>query len=144
MTPMEDLSKLRFSPNVAPEVREAIEPHLVKWAFLIPGWCHELNVAWNDRDTEHGALSISVFYEYRNADLDVHANFLTQPAHREQSVVHELLHLSLAPITQVAETLRDALVAEVSALEPWATEMIRQGEESTTCDLTRLVVGRLA
>lgn len=140
---MHAVEKLRFSRMLSPEVRDAVEPHLTKWAFLIPGWCHEINVIWNDGDGD-GALSINVYYEYRNADLAVLANFLTKPEYREGHVVHELLHLSLAPLTQTAQALRDALAEKVPDVEPWATEQIRQGEEATTCDLAALVLERLA
>jgi hypothetical protein len=137
------LERIRFSPNVASEVRAAIEPHLVKWAFLIPAWCHELTVKWDDDDTS-SALCVKVFYEYRSADLIVLPNFLTSPAARERDVVHELLHLSLAPLTIVCEAMRDALVKQAPDVEEWANEMLRHGEEATTCDLTELAVRRFA
>lgn len=143
MDAMHTPSKLQFAPSVETEVRSAIEPLLVKWAFLIPAWCHELAIRWDDEDTD-GALRIEVHHEYRDADLFVLPNFLTTPENRERQVVHELLHLSLAPLTQVAEAMRDALVKKAPGVEEWANEMLRQGEEATTCDLTELALRRLA
>lgn len=140
---MHAVEKIRFSRMLSPEVRSVIEPHLAKWAFLIPGWCHEVTIIWDD-DDDDGALRINVFYEYRTADIAVLANFMTKPEYREGHVVHELLHLSLAPLTQTAQALRDALTKKIPDVEDWATEMIRQGEEASTCDLTALVIGQLA
>lgn len=135
--------KLRFTPGVPDEVREAIEPHLLGWAFLIPGWCHELVVKWDDDDTG-SALAVEVFYEYRNADLIVLPNFLSRADDREQRVVHELQHLSVAPLVAVAQAMRDALVGQVPDVKEWADELLRQGEEATVCDITAFVLERLA
>lgn len=135
-------ARIRFAQSMPSEVRAALGGLLGKWAGLVPTWCHELNVRWNDRDADEGALSVTVYHEYRNADLDVHANFLTNAEHREEQLVHELMHLSLAPLTAVAEAMRDALVQQAPDVEAWANEMLRQGEEATTCDLAELVLRR--
>lgn len=140
---MDTPSKLQFGPSVATEVRSAIEPLLVRWAFLIPNWCHEIDIRWDDENPD-GALRIEVYYEYRDADLFILPNFLTTPENRERQLVHELFHLSLAPLTKVAEAMRDALVKKAPDVEEWANEMLRQGEEATTCDLTELALRRLA
>jgi hypothetical protein len=137
------LEKIRYASDLSPEVRAAIDPHLAKWAFLIPGWCHGVDVRWDDDDTT-GALVVTVHYEYRDADLIVLPNFLTHLEHRQRQLVHELMHLLLAPLTAVAEALRDALVKQVPEMETWANEQLRQGEEATTCDLAELVMRRLA
>jgi hypothetical protein len=137
------LERIRFSPNVAAEVRAAIEPHLVKWAFLIPAWCREVCVRWDDEDPD-SACRIRARYEYREADLYVCAVFLSEPEERERIVVHELSHLTLAPFVSVLHAMRDVLVAKAPDVEAWADEMLRLGEEASTCDLTALVMERLA
>lgn len=140
---MHAIEKIRFASKMSDEVRSAIEPHLARWAFLIPGWCHELTVKWDDNDTS-AALCIEVYYEYRNADLVVLPNFLSHAEYRETQVVHELMHLAVAPLTKAAESTRDALVEQVPDVEEWAAESLRQGEEATVCDLTAFVLARLA
>lgn len=135
--------KIRYDSDLAPEVRAAIDPHLAKWAFLIPGWCHDLCVRWDDEDPD-SAVRIKARHEYREADMYVCAVFLSDPAERERIVVHELAHLSLAPLTAVVGALRDALVAKAPDVEVWADEVLRQGEEATTCDIAELVMRRLA
>jgi hypothetical protein len=134
--------RFRFRPNTPNEVVGAIASHLERWAFLVPAWCREVNIVWNDREADTGALSVAVYYEYRNADIEVLPNFLTNSEGRERHVVHELIHLSLSPLTTTAEAMRDALVKKVPDVEDWATEMIRQGEESVTCDLAALMLDR--
>lgn len=135
------MTRVRYTTDVPAEVRSAIEPHLERWAFLIPAWCRELCVRWDDDDPD-SAVRIKVRYEYREADMYVCAVFLSESTEREITVVHELSHLSLAPLTAVVVGLRNALVAETPDVETWADEMIRQGEEATVCDLTRLVMER--
>lgn len=130
---------IRYAAGVIPEVRAAIEPHLSRWAFLIPAWCHEVNVVWNDDDTD-GALSVRVHYEYRRADLNVLPNFLSCPDRRERNVIHELLHIITEPMANCMRDMRDSLVKANPDLEKWADEQIRFGTESVTCDLTALLV----
>lgn len=132
--------RIVYRADVPVEVREAIAPYLTRWASLVPRWCHDLTVVWNDRDTESGALSVAVYYEYRNADIEILANFLTNPDDRERQVVHELMHLQLAPLVSTSEALRDAVVKQVPEMKSWANEQLRQSEEATTCDLTELVL----
>lgn len=131
--------KIRFAPSVSPEVRNAIEPHIVRWAFLVPAWCQEVDVHWDDGDSG-GSLRMDTSYEYRRADLFVLPNFLScEPDHRETDVVHELLHIVTAPIDRVAQDFRDVLVKDNKSLKPFADEMIRRAIESVTCDLTQLI-----
>jgi hypothetical protein len=135
--------RIRFRADLPEEARAAIEPYLAKWAVLIPGWCHGVDIHWDDEDTE-GGLRVSTHYEYREADIYVLPNFLSNTEHRERHVVHELVHLSLAPLTKVAQAMRDALVRKSPVLEEWANEQLRHGEEATTCDLTEMVLRRVA
>lgn len=128
--------KIAFTPGMSDEVRAAIEPHLRKWGFLIPGWCRELNVTWKD-DDDRGALNILVHYEYRRADMNVLANFMSITHRREQNVVHELLHIVTAPLCNTMQDFRNALKPE---LVPWADEMIRHSSESVTCDLQAMTM----
>lgn len=136
------MTRFRYDASLPADLRAIVEPHLMRWADLAPAWCHEVCVRWDDDDTE-AAIRVDVSYEYRNADLYVLANFLSKPTERDQHIVHELMHLSLAPLTAVAEAMRDALVTHAPDVKAWADEMLRQGEESTTCDLTHLLMGKL-
>ena len=135
--------RIHYTKEVPDEVRAIFSPLLTRWGFLVPTWCHSIDIHWDDQD-DSGALRVGTHYEYREADIYVLANFLTTPENREQQVVHELMHLSLAPLTKVAESLRDALVKKAPDVEEWANEQFRQGEEATVCDLTALVMERIA
>ncbi len=136
-------TKIRYAESVIPEVRSAIEPHLLKWEFLIPAWCHEVNVTWQDDDA-NGALSTVVHYEYRRVDLNILPNFLSCEDRRERNVVHELLHIVTEPLQNTCKDMRDALVKQVPELEGWATEMIRHSDECVTCDLAAILFDRRA
>jgi len=132
-------AELWYTPGLPAEARAAIEPHLVQWAFLIPAWCHRVNVVWTDDDA-NGALKVQVHYEYRRADLHVLPNFLSATAHREEQVIHELLHIATEPMRNTCHDLRDALVAQIPALAGWADELMRHSEESVVCDLAAAIV----
>jgi hypothetical protein len=135
-------SKINFTPGTSDEVRAAIEPHLLKWEFLIPAWCHEVNVTWKDDDL-NGALNIVVHYEYRRADVTICPNFMSIPHRRERNVVHELLHIVTHPIVNTARDIRDRIDKTNPSLADWANEMIRHSDESVACDLTAVLMGRL-
>ncbi|MEO7367531.1 MAG: hypothetical protein ABIZ36_06215 [Gemmatimonadaceae bacterium] len=137
------MTRILFTSGMSEEVRFAIEPHIRKWAFLVPAWCEEVNVTWQDDDTD-GALNVEVFYEYRRADLNVLPNFLTGERCRERNVVHELLHIITAPLANTCQAMREAVKKHAPDIEDWATEIIRQSDEAVTCDLTNLVMNSLA
>lgn len=123
------MTRIRYTPGLPDEVRSAVAPHLERWAFLIPSWCHELNV----------------IYEYRRADLTVLPNFIScLPDRRARDVVHELLHIIIEPMQRVAKDLRERLVAECPPLGAWSSEAIRFADESVTVDLTEMVLSLAA
>jgi hypothetical protein len=124
------MNKIHFAPDTSEEVRAAIEPHLLKWSFLIPAWCSEVNVTWRDDDLD-GALSVIVHYEYRRADISVLPNFLSSPHRRERNVVHELLHIVLGPMLNTERDLRNALGKDRPDVHSWAEEMIRHSNDDT-------------
>lgn len=137
------MAEITYTAGISTEVRAAIEPHLAKWAHIIPAWCHEVTVTWEDDELD-GALDITVHSEYRRADLRVLPNFLSCVERREQAVVHELLHIMTEPMRNVARDLRDVVARDHPALKEWAEEVIRHSNESVTCDLTALVMAHCA
>lgn len=139
------MKRIRITPGLPVEVFDAINPHLQRWALLVPSWCREVNILWDDAD-DNGALCIKVHYEYRRADLTVLPNFLSmsEPGRREVAVIHELLHIVTEPMINTARDLRDTLVKAHPEMETWADEMIRHSNESVTCDLTEMVHGHMA
>lgn len=116
------------------EVQKAISPYLTAWSPIIPGWCREIIVVWNDNDTE-GALSMRANYEYRRGELTIHPNFISHPERREQAVVHEFIHVLLEPFSNTLTDIKDALLKERPDLKTWVEEQIRYSEESTVCDI---------
>ena len=134
---------VEYAPGVPHEVRQALEPHLVKWSFLLPAWCHVLQVIWGEEHPQ-GALEMVAHYEYRSAELWVYSNYLTREDVREEKIIHELLHVSTAPMDLQMRQLRDALVRLCPDLEQWATENIRSSVESVVSDLARSLLTKPA
>lgn len=94
--------------EVPAEIRSAIEPHLTKWTGILPGWCAEILVRWNDTRTD-SALRTDVRVEYRDAIIEVCPGWLEMPeANRELCVVHELCHVIAGPLVNFArDTIRN-------------------------------------
>lgn len=129
---------INITPGVPDEVQQALIPHLNKWLFLVPSWCHELCVCWGGYDTD-AALSITVHCEYRRADLFVHPDFLSNHERREAQVIHELMHITTEPMAKTIRDLRVLALEKNHDLRPLIDEQIRMAIESVTCDLTALV-----
>lgn len=127
-----------------PGARRALEAHIKKWSFLVPSWCHTLHLDFSTEGTEEGVImSTNHMPEYRKAYIYAHPIFLTYDAEeQERSVVHELLHLQIAPLTEFSSTLLTKLTDPSSTLGDWAREEHRRALEGVVEDL-RLVVARV-
>lgn len=126
---------ISYRPGLPMEVRITVEPHLKKWAHVVPSWCHELNVLWDD-DNTNAAASVTVHYEYRRADLKIFPNFLTCNDRRESNILHELLHIMTEPMYNTMKDLKATVADKHPELKAWAEENMRMAIESVTCDLT--------
>lgn len=120
------------------EVRQAIEPVLMRFLYLLPGWVYELRIGWDEENTS--ILRSNIVPEYRGGLLSVCPGFLRRtPEQRADDVVHEIVHYSLEPLRHVACDLVDELEKVKPGFKDWGTEAIRKAVEGATCDVTALV-----
>lgn len=84
------MAELNWRGEWPPEVRAAVEPHLLGWIGVVPRWCHEIIVRWNN-DCSGVALRCDVQPQYRDTILEICPGWLDmEEASRENAVVHEL------------------------------------------------------
>lgn len=128
---------MRLTFGCKPDLRRAIEPLIKKHAHLVPSWCHVLHCNFSTEGAEEGVVaSITPMTEYRKAYLYVHAGFLTDDAEeREHSIVHELLHLQVAPLESLVSQLIKSTITPDSTLAEWSWEERRRATESVVEDL---------
>jgi hypothetical protein len=134
---------ISYRPGLPMEVRIAVEEHLTKWAHVVPAWCLELNVIWDDDNTS-AAASMTVHYEYRRSDLKIFPNFLTCADLRERNILHELLHIVTEPMYNTMKDLKGVVADKHPEMKAWAEENMRMAVEMVTCDLTAALLHQLA
>lgn len=124
------------------EVFRAVLPHVKRWVWLAPSWCHELHVFHDNDDGEPGdSLSMCAQYGYRFAQLNVRSEWLgNDDATRGTEVLHEILHIVLAPAQQFGDGIIEKAIP--AAMRAWVEASWHEAIESATCDLERALAAR--
>lgn len=131
------------------EVPALVQPELLRFLqpldHLIPDWCSHVWVAWNANDTDNASTvaDITAHYDYRWARLNVYASWLEQTEEfKRESLIHELMHLFIAPLSDYARDVVKLLVPanEAEKFNRSVIEQVRERCESVTQDLTRLML----
>jgi hypothetical protein len=131
------------------EVPELIKPELARFLdtlnYLVPDWCSHVWVAWRAGDTGNNSTvaDITAFYDYRWARMQVYACWLDQSEEfKRESLVHELMHLFVAPLSDYAKAMLKILIPEeeASKFSKSTVAQITERCDSVTQDLTRLIL----
>lgn len=131
--------RLTYDTQLPAEIRAAVAPVLERYLHLVPGWCQTLTVGWDGDDTT-GTLRSHILVEYRAARIVVLPAFVEcDDVQRDNAVLHELTHIPLEQLRDVAYQLLGVLKETHPALEGWAKERIRVACESATCDVTHML-----
>lgn len=134
--------KTTYLRDVPPEVHSVVQPLLDLWAALIaPTWVHEVFVAWNDNDRQEDVAEVQTDVPYHLIRISLGAQFLTQPDDdREKTILHELVHAQLAPISDRGFAILNQLAPgdghDVPPLLQDAVNDWKDRIESVTCDIT--------
>jgi hypothetical protein len=114
-----------FDPSTPGEIESAVRSAMERLAHLVPGWCHEIYVAYAG-DMGSTVAQMTVRFEYRRADLDVGGHFVLRNASERLEVLrHELLHLPIGPMQKAYHDLVEQLPrgARDAAREAWRMAM---------------------
>lgn len=123
-----------YMPN---EVRSAVAPILRSYLFLVPPWCRQLAVDYWKGDGS-GDAQTSCDPEYRQGHIQINAGWLdANPTQRRLEIIHELLHLPLAPMVEEHRETVDRLFDDGDAPKFKATvqEQWRKCFEGAVQDL---------
>lgn len=123
------------------EIRAALRPVLSDYLWLVPSWCQTLYVRWDDRPEEADTTaSASAQPEYRQAQLTICPGWLgAVHASRRTALVHELLHLPLAPMVIEHSDLATRLLDDAPAFRGYSQEQWRRAFEGSVQDLAAAV-----
>ncbi|MBW6457419.1 MAG: hypothetical protein K0A98_16175 [Trueperaceae bacterium] len=123
------------------EVRAALRPILVDYLWLVPPWCQSLYVRWEGKpeDPDSNASS-SAQPEYRQAQLSVHPGWLAEiHATRVHNVIHELVHVPVAPMVVEHEDLAERLLDDAPRFRGYAQEQWRRSFECAVQDIATAI-----
>jgi hypothetical protein len=139
------MTKIRFYDDTPKVVLPELERFLNHLNHLVPDWCSHVWVAWRSGDSDNASTvaDIMVHYDYRWACLNIYASWLEQTEEfKHEALVHELIHLFVAPLSDYAHDMVKLLVPadEAEKFNKATVEQVRERCESVTQDLTRLIL----
>ena len=131
-------SKFVYTPQIPKEVLSAVKETLEKYESLIPGWVKYVNVAWNPNPSEAGTSAESRGdYAYRWAAIHLCPSFLDEnEAEREDTIIHELVHVMLFPLTNYYHDLVGYLDDQPEKVRDFIRSQTIEKMESVTVDVT--------
>jgi hypothetical protein len=124
--------------DVPDEVRESVEAHVMSNLDVLPNWIVQLHVIF---DKEISIAEIRPLSEYRRALLSFGPGWLEATvSYRRRTIVHEFMHVQLAPLHRYAARVIDIAGKGNDALDLELREQLRIALEQTTSDLEALTV----
>lgn len=134
--------KVLYTDSVPPEVRDLLAPLFERWLWIAPAWCHEIEVSWHEpeEDESDAILAIWPSVEYRRGEIAVFPKWLSETKRsRERAVVHELVHLLVAPMTEFYDDVLDRLTGRQAKLAEYVKAQHAKAFESVVVDMTRVL-----
>lgn len=134
-----------YSDDMPKELFNAVEPLMAKWAWIVPRLCDQIRLKWSeapdegdDGDEILGASEVSS--EYRVGTIHLYPAWLSEaPVSRERVFVHELCHLIVAPLSELADFIMSRC-SEDPVLRAFVDELNRRTLEGVTTDLEQVML----
>ncbi len=127
-------AEVLWAEPMPPEIRRAVLPLLRKHRAIVPAWCRQITVTYAQNGDDGAIATCQPSVRYRHAFVNIAPPFLSEtPANRERVVVHELVHITLAPLADYAAQII-ARVGEAALREHMEAELAER-DESVTQDL---------
>lgn len=117
------------------EIKQALDPLIQKWKYLIPAWCRVLEITDEVNPKKGTFATVYVDTEYRIARIAFTILFLSEtPEQRERIVIHELLHIGAEPVGRI---LRDLFSTKLlgEEIKEFVEEQHRRAFEGMVQDL---------
>lgn len=135
-------SKFIYSEQIPKEILPAIKETLNKYEFLVPNWMQYVKVSWNGAPPDKGTSAQAVAdYSYRWGHIFVCPAFLSESdIERDDTLVHELIHLTLNPLQSFYEHLLKYLDAQPERVQNFMDEQFGEKLETVTVDLADIIL----
>ena len=117
-------------------IRTMLEPYVTKHLHVAPVWCRKLTIGYaTSSDAVRTLAEITTDCEYRQASVVFYSLMLMEPEiERERTVLHELLHIAVAPLSDWTHSMISDLV-EDGAMKSHLLKEATQRMEGTVQDL---------
>jgi hypothetical protein len=139
-----NMGKFHFDKSVPEVVRAEVARFLPAHEWLVPAWCHRVNIFWKETDGEGSDAEVVTLHEYRYANLTFYGRWLAgTDEQKAQTVAHELIHVITNPLMRyVRELLEETLKEDEPKLYAHAEAHARRYYEGVVEDLARAVTER--
>jgi len=132
--------RVEWSEDLPREIRQVLEPYVMRYLDLLPSWCHTLEVRLETDPEIDSDVTMAANYRYRCTKMCVLPDYLlSSELAREQTIVHEFAHVLNAPLVDYI----DATVALMKKKDPDTAEMLKalqeSGEEAATEDMSMIL-----
>lgn len=122
--------------DLPPQISKVVAPIIAKHKGLLPTWCHTVHLVMTNEPCRAACESKP---EYRGAQIQIGPLFMNDPdEERENTIVHELIHVTLSPLDQLAYSLAPQPGVNQEASD-MACEAIRRALEGCVSDFMRYI-----
>jgi hypothetical protein len=130
--------QVEWGAELPRELRTVLEPFIMRYLDLLPSWCHTLQVVPEVDPTAY--MSMTADYKYRRSKLFVGPEYLSRgDEEREQTVVHEFVHVINAPLIDFTDQLVELLKERDPSLVKMLGILQEAGMEAATEDCAMLL-----
>ena len=130
---------ITWDPDIPEDIRAIVEPHLRRWRGLVPTWCQEFIVRY--RPAQDGRMETKVNYRNRWAVIVVTGVWLGETeVEREASLVHELLHICLEPLSAAVVRIIEDVTEKDTPVRALVDSMFTDGLEASVEDTARCII----
>ncbi len=111
-----------------------------RYAWLLPDWCSELHVTFDDTEEKGGIARTNVYYQYRNVFMHFYPG-LFQEADRSRRlcVAHEYCHALNAPLADFAYDSLKQVVKDETLLQVLKDAYTKQNE-AVVSDMANVII----
>lgn len=132
----------RYAANFPAELWRTFRPEIESLSWLIAPWVTRLYIQYAESEG-HNIAEVEVHEQYRFADLTITAKYFQLDAERRRrTLIHELLHIALNPLSRVARDMMNDKRLDANArgfIDRWLTDR----EEAVVEDLACVIGDRL-
>jgi hypothetical protein len=141
------MSKFIYSETIPAEILPVVKEKFEKYEYLVPGWAKEVRIYWKPEGSSEKLTSADTIgdFAYRFGIINICPGFLSEvDSDREDTVIHELIHVLTAPLVNFYGQLLHYLdLTESGKTKEFVDEQFSEKLEGMTVDLTTAFLNQI-